>query len=314
MGAGRRLVVSILCLAAFAGGAPAWAGTTFHPRIGPGLGLVPPVDSQGRMNTGDVASGSPTPLTYHGGQVMSAGVTVHTIFWAPSGYSFEGSPGPGIPTYEGMVQQFFTDLAHDSGAPGTCTSAGCNTFTVLPQFGQGTSVGGVTPGAYAISYSAATDSIDDTNSFPAASAQCASPGGATTCVTDGQIQSEIDRVVQATSGAPRGLDNLWFVFLPPGVDACVAPGDCGTTTFAGYHSVSNVSGHGVTIYALAIDPVIETTISQGSDPEGYPDAEAAINIAAHETAEAMTRSRRNWLDGSQRRPRRVTNAWTWASR
>jgi hypothetical protein len=298
MGAGQRFVVAIVCVAACVSAAPASAQTTtFRPRVAGGLGLVPPVNSQGQMVTTDVASGGVTPLTYHGGAVMGGGVTVHTIFWAPSGYSFQGSPGGGVPTYIGLIQQFFTDVAHDSGAPGTCTNSGCNVFTTLPQFGQGTTVSGVSAGSYSISYSVATDSVSDTNPYPAASDQCPSPGGVDTCITDAQLRTEIDRVVQSTPGTPRGLKNLWFVFLPPSVDACITRTECGTNALAGYHSVSNVNGHGVTIYALSIDPIIETPIGSGSDPQGYPDAEATVDIAAHETVEAITDPEgTGWMD------------------
>jgi hypothetical protein len=228
---------------------------------------------------------------------MSGPVTVHTIFWAPPGYAFQGSPANGIPTYEGMIQQYFTDLAHDSGAAGTCTTGECNGFTVLPQFGQGTGVGGVTPGSYAISYSAAADSTNATDPYPSTGTQCASPAGAATCVTDGQVQAEVDHVAQSTPGQPRGLNNIWFVFLPPGVDECIVRGQCGTSAFAGYHSASNESGHGVTIYALVVDPIIEIPVGPGSDPEGYPDAEAAVDVASHETMEAITDPEgTGWMD------------------
>jgi hypothetical protein len=230
---------------------------------------------------------------------MAGGVTVHTVFWAPSGYAFQGSPGGSVPTYEGMLKQFFGDVAHDSGASGSCTTSGCNAFTVLPQFAQGTSVGQITPGAYAISYSASGNSIDDTDSYPAKASQCASPSGTATCITDGQIQAEIDHLIQSTSGTPRGLGNLWLVFLPPGVDECITPGACGTNAFAGYHSVSNVGGHGVTIYAVAVDPMIEAVVPPGADPNGFPDAEATVNTAAHETVEAMTDPEgAGWMDPS----------------
>ena len=63
---------------------------------------------------------------------------------------------------------------------------------------------------------------------------------------------------------------------------------CGTNAFGGYHSVSDV-GHGVTIYAVTIDPIIEAgPISPGGDPQGNPDAEVTADIAGHETVEAMT--------------------------
>jgi hypothetical protein len=278
--------------------APAAAGaSSFHPRIGRALGLIPPFARDGKPRPADVATGSPVPALYHGGAVMAGGVTVHTVFWAPSGYAFQGQPPGAAGGYQAMIQQFFTDVAHDSGAGGACVSAGCNALSVLTQYAEGTSAGAITPGSYSIQYSAATDSIQDSNPYPAQSAQCASPSGVATCLTDGQISAEIDRIVQGTPGTPRGLANLWFVFLPPSVDECITPSACGTNSFAGYHSVESVSGHGPTIYAVAVDPIVEVTLPPGADPENYPDAEAAINVAAHETVEAMTDPEGSgWMD------------------
>ncbi len=103
-------------------------------------------------------------------------------------------------------------------------------------------------------------------------------------------------MVQSTGGS-RGLNNIWFVFLPPGVDECLDASSCGTNSFAGYHAVSNVNGHGVTVYALAIDPIIEAPVPSGADPEGFPDAEVALDIAAHEVNEAMADPEGNgWMD------------------
>jgi hypothetical protein len=300
MGRSRVFVPAIAALAlvllAPAASAKTAKTTAFHPRVGVALGLFPPVGGHGKLKARDVASGALTPETYHSGSVMAGGITVHTIFWAPPGYSFQGSPGGSVPTYTGLIQQYFTDIAHDSGAGGGCTTTGCNAFSVLPQYAQGTSVGQITPGAYGISYNAAGDSIAASDPYPAKSAQCASPAGAATCVTDGQVQAEIDQLIQSGAGA-RGLNDLWFVFLPPGVDECIAPGMCGTNAFAGYHSVSNVGGHGPAIYAVAIDPIIEAPVPGGADPQGYPDAEVAIDVAAHETVEAMTDPEgTGWMD------------------
>ncbi len=272
------VAAALLTMAALA--SPAWGKPTFHPRVGGALGLIPPVNSQGRFGAQDVATGVLTPVTYHGGSVMAGGVTVHTIFWTGGTNSFQGQPTGAPANYQGMVEQFFTDAAHDSGA----TS---NVFSVLPQYAQGQTPGQITPGAYSISYTKSSDSILDTNPYPAKADQCASPNNAAICITDAQVQSEVDRIVQATAGQPRGLHNLWYVFLPAGVDECITPGVCGTNAFGGYHSVSDV-GHGVTVYALTIDPIIETGVAPGSDPQGYPDAEVTVDIAAHETVEAMT--------------------------
>ena len=297
MGRSRGLVLAIACVLGLALAQPALGATSFHPRIRNGLGLIPPFTSSGMPRPHDVASGPLTPAVYHGGAVMAGGVTVHTVFWAPSGYAFEPAP-PGAPgDYKSMIQRFFTDLAADSGAGGNCTSAECNALTVLPQYAEGTALGAITPGSYSIQYSAATTSIDDTDPYPAQSSQCASPSGIATCITDGQVSTEIDKLIQSTPGTPRGLTNLWFVFLPSNVDECIDPGGCGTNAFAGYHSVSNVSGHGATIYAVAVDPIIEGAIGQGADPNNFPTAEGAIFTAAHEVVEAVTDPEgAGWMD------------------
>jgi hypothetical protein len=290
------LAITASCLLALAG--PAHAATTsFHPRIRNALGLVPPANRQGQLIAHDIATGAPTPLLYHGGPVMSSGVTVHTIFWAAPGHSFQGSPGSGIPTYTGLIQQFYSDVAADTGSPGACTNSDCNVFTAERQYGSGTAVGQIVSGAYNIGYNPASDSVNDSSPYPSKASQCASPAGAAVCLTDAQIQAEIDNVIQSTPGTPRGLNNLWFVFLPPGVDECIAPAECGTNAFAAYHSVSDVRGHGATIYAVAIDPIIEAPVGPGADPEGYPDAEVAIDAASHETNEAVTDPEGDgWMD------------------
>ena len=74
----------------------------------------------------EIASGTNIPVVYHGGQVMR-NVTVHTIFWAPAGYHFDGSPAAGVPGYEALVKQFLVDAAHDSAAPN-------NIFSTLTQY------------------------------------------------------------------------------------------------------------------------------------------------------------------------------------
>ena len=297
MGRSRACIPAIIAVLLAVLAPAASAKRTFHPRVGRALGLVPPLVGSGKLSPKDVASGALTPMTYHGGAVMAGGVTVHTVFWAPPGYAFQGSPGGSVPTYEGLIQQFFTDLAQNSGAGGTCTNSGCNAFSVLPQYAKGTSVGGIIPGAYSISYSASTNSIDATDPYPAKSAQCASPSGTATCITDGQVQAEIDHLIESTPSTPRGFNNLWFVFLPPAVDECSDPGVCGTNAFLGYHGISNVGGHGVTIYAVAIDPIIEVPIPPGADPQGFPDAEVTLGTAAHETIEAMTDPEgAGWMD------------------
>jgi hypothetical protein len=241
------------------------------------MGIVPQSGHQ------EIALGASIPVVYHGGSVMR-GVRIHTIFWAPVGFRFDGPPSGSGPTYTQLIQQFFTDVAHDSGT-------GTNVFSVLGQYPD--SAG---PGRYTISYNASTDSIDAADPFPAAGNQCSSPAGVATCVTDLQLQREVNRVIQARDPAGRGLHDIWFVFLPPDVDTCISPGQCGTSAFAGYHSLSNL-GRGPTVYVTVPDPLIGGTPGPGQDPEGNPEAESAIDTAAHETVEAITDPEgAGWLD------------------
>jgi hypothetical protein len=203
------------------------------------------------------------------------GVTIHTVFWAPAGYHFDGSPGPGIAGYAPLIQQFFTDVAHDSGSTG-------NVFSLLNQFGDHAGDGG-----YQIHYDPAIDSVTDTDPYPEAAHQCPSPSGVATCVTDLEIQREVDKLIGTGHAASRGLSNVWFVLLPPDVDECITIGSCATNAFAGYHSAFSL-GRGLTVYSPIPDPQIEFTPPPGSDPQGNPEAEEAIDTLAHEAVEAIT--------------------------
>ncbi|HWF79241.1 MAG TPA: hypothetical protein VN695_01580 [Streptosporangiaceae bacterium] len=263
----------------------------FRPRIGPALGIFPVLTFRGgRLQPAQSASQPLTPVTYHGGQTMTGGLTMHAIFWTGGTKPFQGRPNGAPHDYIGMIEQYLTDIADAStGTSGQgCTSAHCNVFTVEPQFGWGTTPGGITHGDYTIHYDRTADSVIDNHPYPSKSVQCASPQNTAVCVTDAQVQAEIDRLINATGGA-RGLHDIWYVFTPPDVDECISPGACESNAFGGYHSVSDL-GHGPTIYAYTGDPIVETTSvnTPGNDPEGYPDAEIVINIVAHEVNEAMS--------------------------
>ncbi len=253
------------------------ASTTFKPRVGEAMGLMPPAGAT------DLAQGTPIPVVYHGGSVMSD-VTVHTIFWAPSGYAFDAPPGPGALGYEPLIQQFFTDVAHDSGST-------TNVFSLLNQYRDGAGAGG-----YEISYDAASDTINDTDPYPARSQQCVSPSGVATCITDQELAEEVDKLIQENDPTGRDLHDVWEVFLPPNVDECSSQTTCGSNAFAGYHALAD-EGHGEFIYAVMIDTLIETVEVAGADPEGNPEAESSIDTAAHETVEAITNPEGSgWMD------------------
>jgi hypothetical protein len=246
-----------------------------RPRIGAALGIVP---AHGRQL--EIASGRNLDVVYHGGVVMHR-VTVHTVFWAPNGYSFDGSPALLVADYVSLIQRFFADVAHDSG--GTQ-----NVFSVLSSYPDA-----LGPAGYRIDYAPAADSVYDTHPSPPQERQCASPSGVATCLTDLQVQRELDRV---STHNPGGLGDIWFIFLPPDVDQCTSFGACGTNTYAAYHSLGNL-GHGPMVYAVVPDPLIEFTPGPGSDPQGNPEAESTIDSAAHELVEAISDPEgTGWMD------------------
>ena len=275
-------------LAVFAQGAlGATATRAFHARLGKALGLIPPVTTRGPIRTLPGEEGQATPLIYRAGTVMTGGVIVHTIFWAPAGYSFQGSPGAGIPSYQQLIEQFYTDVAKSSHVESKCDSPAdaCNVFTVLEQYGEGVLGGPSALGEYNIVYEPLADSIEDHEPYPAV--ECFSAAAAKGCVTDTQVQEQTTKIIEE-NGEEGGLHNLWFVFLPPNVDECIEPGVCGTNAFAGYHSLTHL-GSEATVYAVAVDPIIEIgSVAQGGDPEGNPDGEVVLDTAAHETMESMT--------------------------
>jgi hypothetical protein len=257
-------------------------GTTplpFKPRLGHAMGVLPRLGAQGI----DFASGQNIPVVYHGGQVMR-NVTLHTIFWAPPGYHFDGPPTPGTLGYEAMVKQFLVDVAHDSSSPH-------NIFSTLTQYNDGSG-----PASTQVNYNPATDSTDLSAPYPSADEQCPSPAGVSTCVTDLQLEQQIDQVIGPSNPGARGLSNIWFVFLPPDVDTCISIGVCATSAYAGYHSEFDL-GHGTTIYVPVPDPLVEFTPPPGSDPQGNPEAELTLDTVAHETEEAITDPIGNgWMD------------------
>jgi hypothetical protein len=258
---------------------PAGASThaKFRPRLGFAMGVIPHTGAFDPL-------ASPAPqVVYHGGRVMR-GVTIHTVFWAPSGYRFGGSPGAGVPGYEALIKQFLVDAAH--GGP-----ANANIFSTLTQFHDQTG-----PGDAHFSYDPSKNSSDLSAPFPPRSEQCSSPSGTATCVTDGEIQRQLDAVIAGQDSHARGLGNLWLIFLPPNVDSCIMAGSCATNAFAGYHSVFD-RGHGPTVYVPVPDPLVEQTPPTGSDPQGNPEAELSLDVVAHEVEESITDPYgTGWLD------------------
>src|SRR5712692_2939552 len=86
--------------------------------------------------------------------------------------------------------------------------------------------------------SAFAGGVTDTSEFPTSG--CPVYTGVTDCLTDAQLQTEIDNVINA-HGWTRNGTNMFFMFTPKNVGSCFdsGGGQCTYTTYCAYHGTSN---------------------------------------------------------------------------
>jgi hypothetical protein len=181
--------------------------------------------------------------------------------------------------YQSAINQFFIDVAHDSG---DVNHNNDNVYAVAKEYYDN-------PGTVHIQYqSTFGGSYVDHNPLPA---NGCNDGLDTYCLTDQQLQNEIQKVLTA-KGWHGGLDHVFFLMTPNGVGSCEsAAGNCSTDTFCAYHSAFVDSNNENVIYAN--EPYEGTDPLGGCiDPEqGFPndpDADTTINTISHEHNEAIT--------------------------
>jgi PKD domain len=154
-------------------------------------------------------------LIYHGGPVMHTN-RAYAIFW---------DPGSAFPAgYTTLMSRYLGDVAADSGLS-------TNVFSVGTQYSDATGRAG-----YGSTFGA---SLSDSDAYPPSGCPVAS--GFTTCITDTQLQAELDSFAAANS-LPRGLSTLYYVFLPGPVDLCLATAVCFDNIFCAYHSHLGAGG------------------------------------------------------------------------
>ncbi len=244
-------------------------GPRLSNRIG---GLVPPY-SLGKSVCNPCGQGK---LTYHGGAVMTTNKT-YTVFWQPSGQYMQSG-------YQATVNQYFTDVSHDSGMPTNVYAAGTQ-YTM----------NGNTNIQYASTFAG---TATDTSAFPVNG--CTPSGGESVCLSDAQLQAELKKVIGQQGWTINGT-NMFFIFTPRNVGSC-DQGSCTFTTYCAYHGTATPA-NGQFIYANM--PYSVTTLSQytGScNPGQFPnsnDADATINVTSHEHNEAITDPQLNaWYDAA----------------
>jgi len=214
------------------------------------------------------------PLVYHGGPVMTTNKT-YAIYWVPSTFSI-------APGYDTTINQYFTDVAHDS-------NMSTNVYATDTQYYQN-------PGTVHIQYSSTFGgAVTDTNPYPASG--CPNYTSANVCLTDAQIQTEVTNVANAHSWALNGT-NMFFLFTAPNVGSCFDSSGttCAFTAYCAYHGTASSGA----IYAN--EPYLGGVngCDQGQYPNGSSNqADPTINVVSHEHNEAITDPQLNaWYDNS----------------
>jgi hypothetical protein len=199
--------------------------------------------------------------------------TTYAIYWVPSGFSVQASP-----SYENGVNQYLADVAAASGSQ-------TNIYSVATQYYDSTGF---------ISYRSTFGGSDvDTDPFPASICHAT-----TTCLTDSQLQTEIQKVITA-KGWTDGPDSLFFILTPDGVSSCFSTSgaQCSTNFYCAYHSDFTGTDGQPVLYAN--EPYVAPVDGCSSPSPNNDDADSTINTMSHEHNEAITDPWGNgWLDSS----------------
>jgi hypothetical protein len=245
-------LITILSLATLALAVTASSGTAASPVSGRIQGVVPHA-AQPALQAPRLAK-----ATGSAGSVGRAGSAVLTFDAA----------------YQTVINRYLTDVAADSTGVD-------NVYAVDTQYYDD-------PGHVLIQYqSTFGGSYVDKDPLPANGCE---DGLDTYCLTDQQLQSEIQTVLTA-KGWHGGLDHIFFLMTPNGVGSCfdAFSGECTTNAFCAYHSFFVDSSSENVIYANEPDmgPPGGCTDPQQGFPND-PDADTTVNTISHEHNEAIT--------------------------
>jgi hypothetical protein len=227
---------------------------------------------------GAVAGSGFGNLNYHSGgsvQVSPSGSPrkTYAIYWNPN------SAGTFATGYQTTINQYFADVAHDSGL---CTNVYCSDT----QYYQ--TVGG---SKQYVNYNEAVGGSASVADPPTGTGCTDTSGGTLGCVTDQQLAQEVENVREQNSW-PSGSGAEYFVFLASGFSTCMDASHCFASYFCAYHSSYTVTINGSTqtvIYAnMPYTGYAPKGCGTGQTPNNNQDADSTINVTSHEANESVT--------------------------
>src|ERR1700730_1992238 len=201
-------------------------------------------------------------LDYNGGPILTSN-TNYALYWDPPG-------GPKYPAdFQAGINQYFEDIAHDSGGHETVDSVATQYNNAAGEFANYNSHFG--------------GALVDTDPYPTNGCS-----NAPICLTDRQIRAELTKYTKAHQ-LPRDLAHEYFVLTPPGVEFCLAKNVCSvntsTPTFCAWHSIVP-EAEGI-VYAA--DPYdAETRCEDGNHPNGRTSDGVIEGALTHEHIESIT--------------------------
>lgn len=266
-----RLVASIAVVGAVSGGllalqASAWAQATSPLTVTNGEQKAHIMPTVSRATELPPDNG---PLLYNGGPVMLGSNIFYAIYWIPAKLQNGGTT-----TLSAHYQAVETNLLHDYPEH----SLG-NNNTQYYQIASGVKT-------YLYNRPDGYYTYVDTNAYPSSGCNdSVTPGN---CITDAQIQAEIQRVMKLKGWTPA-INKIFLLFTSSGEGSCFDSSgtECAYTQYCAYHSY--ISTNPVTIYGN--EPYGDPNYCQvpgTPSPNGDPAADTAATAAAHEMTESLT--------------------------
>jgi hypothetical protein len=234
-------------------------------------------------------------LSWHGGPVVHSS-RPYLIFWTPPGESIASSS-------QALLERYLTDLAADSGKSS-------NVFGVLRQYYDRTGFAD-----YRQTFDPARQVVTDTQPYPARDTSLCPYVAAAypTCITDNQIQSELQRLIIADGLATAGRVNgkelspntpIYLMIVPGDVNVCyLFATRCFETNACAFHA-SFVDQTQNVLYAVIPMAVHGTgvldghvigwpKVCQGDDLSAVQEpngdiADVVLKNVGHELSEAIT--------------------------
>lgn len=198
------------------------------------------------------------------------------IYWAPPGTSID-------PAYSTLINQYIADVAAVSGRND-------NVYAVNTEYFRPPSTAGGDKIRYKI---AAGAPVIVNSAFPAAGSATGCPAhpGYTKCLSE-----EAARAKLTSLGLPTGLNNIYPVFVPKGIDFRDSAAGFACDSWCGIHGAYRTPADAPVVYALMpwpVDGCEHRQYPQASAPAyDYSDAAIAadniVGVLSHEINEAVT--------------------------